>query len=48
MKNGIQAVVTAVVMLVSLGSATAQAPPEMGTEEFGLTRAQLVQSCREG
>lgn len=47
MKNGIQAVVTAVVMLVSLGSATAQAPPEMGTEEFGLTRAQLVQSVEK-
>jgi hypothetical protein len=47
LKNGIQAVVTAVVMLVSLGSATAQAPPEMGTEEFGLTRAQLVQSVEK-
>jgi len=46
MRNMIQAVVTAVVMLLLPGSASAQAPPE-GTEEFGLTRAQLVQSVEK-
>ena len=45
-KNGIQAVVTAVVMVLFIGSATAQAASE-GTEEFGLTRAQLVKSVEK-
>jgi hypothetical protein len=36
-----------VVMLLFAGSASAQAPPGMGTEEFGLTRAQLVQSVEK-
>jgi len=44
MRNMIQAVGTVVVMLLFAGGASAQAPPDMGTEEFGLTRAQLVQS----
>ncbi|HLC42878.1 MAG TPA: hypothetical protein VJO34_14795, partial [Methylomirabilota bacterium] len=43
----IQAVVTVVVMLLFAGSARAQAPPDMGTEEFGLTPAQLVQSVEK-
>ena len=47
MRNMIQAVVTVVVMLLFAGSASAQAPPGMGTEEFGLTRAQLVQSVEK-
>jgi hypothetical protein len=47
MKSVIQAIVTAVVMLLFAGSASAQAPPGMGTEEFGLTPAQLVQSVEK-
>jgi hypothetical protein len=47
MRNMIQAVVTVVVLLLFAGSASAQPPPEMGTEEFGLTRAQLVQSVEK-
>jgi len=47
MRNMIQAVVTVVVMLLFAGSASAQAPPGMGTEEFGLTGAQLVQSVEK-
>ena len=47
MKNMIQAVVTVVVMLLFAGSASAQAPPGEGTEEFGLTPAQLVQSVEK-
>ena len=47
MKNMIQAVVTVVVMLLFGGSASAQAQPGMGTEEFGLTPAQLVQAIEK-
>jgi hypothetical protein len=47
MKNGIQAVVSAAAMLLSIGSARVEAASEMGTEEFGLTRAQLVQSVEK-
>jgi hypothetical protein len=47
MRNMIQAVVTVVVLLLFAGSASAQPPLEMGTEEFGLTRAQLVQSVEK-
>ena len=46
MGNVIQAVVTVVVMLLLPASASAQAPPE-GTEEFGLTPVQLVQSVEK-
>jgi hypothetical protein len=47
MRNMIQAVVTVMVMLLFAGSASAQAPAGMGTEEFGLTRRQLVQSIEK-
>lgn len=47
MRNMIQAVVTVVVVLLFGGSASAQAPPGMGTEEFGLTPAQLVQAIEK-
>ena len=43
MKNAIQAVVIVSVFLLSSGTLSAQAPKDTGTEEFGLTRAQLVQ-----
>lgn len=46
MRNMIQAVLTVVVMLLFTGSASAQAPGE-GTEEFGLTPAQLVQAVEK-
>lgn len=44
MRNVIQAITTVVTMLLLAGSANAQAPSGMGTEEFGLTHAQLVQA----
>ncbi len=44
MRKLIQAVVTGVAMVLFAGSAGAQAPPGMGTEEFGLTPRQLVKS----
>jgi hypothetical protein len=44
MKNVIRFVVGVVGVLCLAGSASAQAPQGMGTEEFGLTPAQLVQS----
>ncbi len=44
MRKLIRAVVTGVAMVLFAGSAGAQAPPGMGTEEFGLTPRQLVQS----
>ncbi len=47
MRNMMQAVVTVVVMLLVAGSASAQAPPGMGTEEFGLSPAQLVQAVEK-
>lgn len=47
MRNMIQAVGTVVVILLFAGSASAQAPSDMGTEEFGLTRAQLVQAIEK-
>ncbi len=47
MRNMIQAVVTVMVMLLFAGSGGAQAPPGMGTEEFGLTPRQLVQSIEK-
>jgi hypothetical protein len=47
MRNVIQAIVTVVVVFLFAGSASAQAPPGMGTEEFGLTRAQLVQAVEK-
>jgi hypothetical protein len=47
MKNTIQAAATVVLMLLFAGRASAQAPPGMGTEEFGLTRAQLVQDVEK-
>ncbi len=43
MRNMIHGVVTVVAVLVLAGSAGAQAPAGMGTEEFGLTPRQLVQ-----
>ena len=47
MINGIQAVVTVLVLLLFTDNLGAQAAQEMGTEEFGLTRAQLVQSVEK-
>ena len=44
MRKLIRAVVTGVAMVLFAGSAGAQAPPGMGTEEFGLTPRQLVKS----
>jgi hypothetical protein len=43
MRDVIQAVLTVVTGLVLVGSASAQAPPNVGTEEFGLTHKELVQ-----
>ena len=47
MRNMIQAVVTVVVVLLIAARSSAQAPPGFGTDEFGLTRAQLVQSVEK-
>ena len=47
MRNMIQAVVTVGVMLLCGGSSGAQAPGGLGTEEFGLTTRQLVQSVEK-
>ena len=47
MRNMIQAVVTVGVMLLCGSSASAQAPAGVGTEEFGLTPRQLVQSIEK-
>jgi hypothetical protein len=47
MRIMIQAVVTVPVMLVLAGNAGAQAPAGTGTEEFGLTKEQLVQSIEK-
>lgn len=47
MRHMIRAVVTVVVVFLFAGSASAQAPPGMGTEEFGLTPAQLVQAVEK-
>jgi hypothetical protein len=43
MRKIIQAVVTVVTGLVLVGGAKAQAPANVGTEEFGLTHKELVQ-----
>ena len=48
MRKLIRAVVTGVAMVLFAGSAGAQAPPGMGTEEFGLTPRQLVKSIERG
>jgi hypothetical protein len=47
MRKLIHAFVTVGILLLFAGNASAQAPPGMGTEEFGLTRAQLVQAIEK-
>ena len=47
MKNLIQPLATVVTMVVFAGSAAAQAPAGVGTEEFGLTPRQLVTSIEK-
>ncbi len=47
MRDVIRAIITVVAVLLLAGSAHAQAPPGMGTEEFGLTHAQLVQAVEK-
>ncbi len=47
MRNMIHGVVTVVAVLVLAGSGGAQAPGGLGTEEFGLTTRQLVQSIEK-
>lgn len=47
MKNMIQAIGTIVVIILFAGSACAQAQGSPGTEEFGLTPKQLVQSIEK-
>ncbi len=47
MRNMIRAVVTVAAMLVLACSASHQAPGGVGTEEFGLTTRQLVQSVEQ-
>jgi hypothetical protein len=47
MRKLIQAFMTVGILLLFAGNVSAQAPPGMGTEEFGLTRAQLVQAIEK-
>ena len=44
MKNLLQPLATIVATIVIVGSASAQAPKGVGSEEFGLTPRQLVSS----
>jgi hypothetical protein len=47
MTGRIQAIAAAAVMLLAQAALAGQAPPKMGTEEFGLTHAQLVQAVEK-
>jgi hypothetical protein len=47
MKATVRAAVSVAIMLFSAGSARAQAPAGVGTEEFGLTPKQLVESIEK-
>lgn len=47
MKRMIQAVMTVMTMLAMVGAASAQAPANLGTEEFGLTPKQLAQNIAQ-